>query len=128
MDFKRSIQAKECNKNNDNKIFNCISEFIISKIDCNLPWMKNNMKASRNCSNTEDMENFFDVQIGIYKGQLETDLEDFGCLPKNCEMDWWVAETMTYFQSDVIQSNELFANYNYPNKTTFWFNQLSAEV
>ena len=68
-------KIKDCvNKPNSIQSQTCIQKFISNKMQCITPWEGNFSKRSRNCSSKEDLKNYFDLRMDIYKGKYEEEL------------------------------------------------------
>ena len=94
----KTKRIEDCVAENDQKIpsFECIDQFLASKSLCGIPWLTKFStflpKVMENCT-TDQIKQHFDLYYNISIGEkvVITELQEFGCLKKNCEIDIWTA-------------------------------------
>ena len=67
----------------------CIQKFIAEQMDCKTPWEGHFSNKSRDCSSIEELKNYFDLRLDIYRGHYNKELNDLGCLIPNCFQNHW---------------------------------------
>ena len=84
------IRVKDCSDRNNSyhHLQSCIQKFIRSKMDCKTHWDGNDSNTTqRNCSSTEDLKEYFDLRLDIYKGKYKKELDK--CSIPNCFENHW---------------------------------------
>ena len=109
--------------NNTVKHFDCIQNYITKQMGCKLPWWKSGDQNLMECSSNEDLENYIRLHIEILGGKRDPDLEEFGCLRKNCVEHSWRSWKMTS-----ITNTSITAPYMKQGYTSILFGSLSDEV
>ena len=91
-------QYKECNNLQNQKSFECVQKFLASNSKtCLLPWLEryNNNKRLKICTNnTEELKHHVKLQYKILKRAIDAELENFGCMQKNCIVNKWKVTVM----------------------------------
>jgi hypothetical protein len=59
---------------------------------------------------------------------MDKELEEFGCLPKNCIQDTWVPETMITVGKKTLSNNPFYEHYLVENRTTIWFSTIQIRL
>ena len=109
--------------NNTVKHFDCIQNYMTKQMGCKLPWWKSGDQNLMECSSNEDLENYIKLHIEILGGKRDPDLEEFGCLRKNCVEHSWRSWKMTS-----ITNTSITAPYMKLGYTSILFGSLSDEV
>ena len=123
----RHIQ--NCDKSNERKQFYCLHQFMSDQMKCSFPWLsKNSMKTSKECSSSEDLDQYYQLYTDILQQNMNDKLEEFGCLLKNCKQNSWISDTLVTIDDATLKNNPYFEIYFIANKTTFWFSILTDEV
>ena len=112
-DFQRiyTKSIDDCDENNEIRKFDCIQRYLATKQEtCILPWLqKYSDKDLKLCqSGTKEARNNFNISFEILKRHLNKDLEDFGCLKKNCLQTSWKPEKLfTYKDPIYVNTSKL---------------------
>ena len=89
---------------------------------CELPWFKT-PENLRKCQSNEDLEKYMKLHIEILGKKHDKELENFGCMRKNCVENSWKSWKMT-----TITNTSITAAYMKPNYTSILFGAISDEV
>ena len=124
LEMKTNKWVQNCEEaNNTVKHFDCIQNYMTKQLGCKLPWWKKGQESLMECSSNEDLENYINLHIEILGGKRDPDLEDFGCLRKNCIEHSWRSWKMTS-----ITNTSITAPYMKQGFTSILFGSLSDEV
>ena len=127
--MKSNRRLQNCDKNNQQKQFNCLHQFISSQLQCTFPWStKDSAKGLKNCSSSEEWDQYYQLYTDILQQNMNDELEKFGCLLQNCNQNIWISETLVTIDDRTLKNNPYFEIYFIANKTTFWFSILTDEV
>ena len=127
--MKSNRRLQNCDKNNQQKQFNCLHQFISSQLQCTFPWStKDSIKGLKNCSSSEELDQYYQLYTDILLQNMNDELEKFGCLLQNCNQNIWISETLVTIDDRTLKNNPYFEHYFIENKTTFWFSIMSDEV
>ena len=109
--------------------FSCINHFLSNQLQCTFPWFFGNSgKVLKNCSTSAQLDKYYHLYTEILQQKKNDELEDFGCIPKNCVQNTWIPETLVTVDNKTLTNNPFFERYFTKDKTTFWFSTLSDEV
>ena len=127
--MKSNRRLQNCDKNNQQKQFNCLHQFISSQLQCTFPWStKDSSKGLKNCSSSEELDQYYQLYTDILLQNMNDELQKFGCLLQNCNQNIWISETLVTIDDRTLKNNPYFEHYFIENKTTFWFSIMSDEV
>ena len=128
-------QVTDCDTENKQNTFDCIEQFLASKIDCRFPWLdkrqfsKNNSKV---CNKSEELKLHLEIQLKMYQRTLDDELIEFGCLKRNCLEKSWKPRHMFGSESSLTGGNgvpnPLFGHLNMTGKSAIMFTQISRQV
>ena len=119
--------SQDCDRSNRKSQFSCINEFLSHRLNCTFPW--SNIKSkTKECFSSLELSQFYDLYADILKQNMDKELGEFGCLPKNCIQDTWVPETMITVDKRTLSNNPFFERYLVENRTTIWFSTFSDKV
>ncbi len=83
---------QRCDAKNGQVFEPCLDKFMLQKVGCRLPWLRNNVSGHeqhRECDKPEDLDRYIQVQKTLSDLDTQKELEDFGCLMSNCIFDQW---------------------------------------
>ena len=119
--------SQDCDRSNKKSQFTCINEFLSHCLNCTFPW--SNIKSkTKECFSALELSQFYDLYTDILKQNMDKELAEFGCFPKNCIQDTWVPETMITVDKRTLSNNPFFECYLVENRTTIWFSTFSDKV
>ena len=122
-------KIENCDKTNQQRQFDCIQRYVISKLHCTPPWlMKYSDGKTSNCPASMNVDQFIDVQMKILKKEAVEELKAFGCLEENCIDNSWKAEILATIDDESLDDYPGFNNLLSPNKTTIMFGLVSDAV
>ena len=120
---------ENCDKTNQQRQFDCIQRYIISKLNCTPPWLiKYSDGNINNCPASNLVDQFIDIQMKMLKNEAVDELKAFGCLKENCIDNSWKAEVLSLIDQVSLENNPFLQPFTSPYKTTIMFGVLSDEV
>ena len=120
--MKTNKWVHNCEANNTIRPFDCVQSYITQQLQCQLPWWKTETTL-RECSSNEDLEKYMNLHLEILGGKRLPDLEEFGCLRKNCIEHFWKSWKMSS-----ITNTSITAPYMKTGYTSILFGGISDEV
>ena len=124
------VGVENCDQKNEQKPFSCIQKFIASKLNCKWPWLEKYFynETLKNCETVEELKYYLNVYNKVLRGDLNSELENFGCLTKNCIEYSWMTRKLLEMKTEDLLRNPNTAPLVKLNKTGFTFTILSNEV
>ena len=121
-------RIKNCDKQNEQKQFNCINNFIQQKLGSNLPWLN----ASTNPNDfrgNQSLNDFVTIYWQILQHKLDNELRTFGCLLPNCDQKSWKAHPFAKYRKEFLSNSpDLEKAFSHENRTRHWITMFSHEV
>ena len=109
--MKSNRRISNCKKE-PSKTFDCIMEFVVSKMNCSMEWeAKYYPNYYPVCQSVEDLKTYIELRKTIYKNEFKNELEH--CFSTKCQENYATAELMfvydeelmSYFSSDQVGEN-----------------------
>lgn len=97
-------RVKNCDEKNRQRPFDCINDFIQSKLKCPIPWRKGKKETNETCDAKQTIEWYLGNQASIFAQSKNEELKEFGCMISNCEETIWSLEETQTFSSKITQT------------------------
>ena len=84
---------KDCDEDNQQKPFDCVNNFMQAKTGCDTT------RLLETCNSSQDLNHYFKVAKEVADGVKDNELEEFGCMQKNCDFYYWIPENKCPFDN-----------------------------
>ena len=79
----------DCYEDNSMYITNCINEFYVEQLKCNLPWATTMDPDLKHCESKDELDQFRKLSMDITLPNNTEKIRDMGCFKPNCLQTTW---------------------------------------
>lgn len=90
-EVKVKTRKRYCNEANSFNFTECVNDFYLIKMGCNIPWLLRPIDGQKNCSSKDDIDKYIDLmaRFGNQEEEIMKEFSAMECSRPNCKKKSW---------------------------------------